>query len=60
MKNLPVQNLPPELALKGEVREYANLLHPTIDQNNNEIQIRLRELSNALEALDTRVTALEP
>lgn len=60
MKNLPVQNLPPLLILEGDTRDYADLLHPTIDQNNNEIQIRLRELSNAIDALSARVTILEP
>lgn len=60
MKNLPVQNLPPLISLKGDVSEYAGLLHPTIDYNNNEIQIRLRELDNAILALDARIAVLEP
>ena len=60
MKNLPIQNLPPSELLEGGIQAYANDLHPTIDQNNNEIQLRLRELSNAIEALNVRVTILEP
>lgn len=57
---LPIQNLPPTVLLREELKEYANQLQESIDSNNIEIQKRLKDLATQLDALDVRVTALEP
>ena len=57
---LPIQNLPPTLQFKEELKMYANQLHESIDTNNIEIQKRLKDLAGQIDALDVRVTALEP
>jgi hypothetical protein len=58
--NLPIQNLPPTVLLKEELRDYANQLHESIDTNNIELNTRLKNLAAQIDALDVRVTALEP
>jgi hypothetical protein len=57
---LPIQNLPPTTLLKIQLKEYANQLHESIDSNNIEILKRLQDLAGQIDALDVRVTALEP
>jgi hypothetical protein len=57
---LPIQNLPPTSILKTELRDYAIQLHGSIDTNNIEINTRLKNLADQIDALDVRVTALEP
>ena len=60
IKILPIQNLPPTTLLEEELKEYANQLHESIDNNNIEIQLRLKALADQIDALDVRVTILEP
>ena len=57
---LPIQNLPPTIKLSDELQVYANQLHESIDVNNYEINRRLQDLAAQIDALDVRVTALEP
>jgi hypothetical protein len=57
---LPIQNLPPTIKLKEQLKEYANQLHESIDSNNIEINTRLQNLAAQIDALDARVTVLEP
>jgi polyhydroxyalkanoate synthesis regulator phasin len=56
---LPIQNMPPT-ALREELQKYARQLQESIDSNNLEIQTRFQNLAAQIDALDVRVTALEP